>query len=342
MCGNDSLTKNTLEAVPESPQYSKGLNERSAEKNVSDELQEELIPRRKNVECPFQMKKINRNDDLSQSVLETEQEPDYSLSVGHSENNIDDSLNGNDDFNVTDNQLKDIDPLTIYSQDSDGDTLLHMAIILQKTRECMIFISLSPTYRWISFQNLLFQTPLHLAAITNQPKVTRRLVIAGANVTSQDKDGNTALHIACRDGRLDVLTSLLEPVRYSETKQNKYELPYQNIPQDFKVTNYDGLTCLHLAAINGHIDIIEILIKNDIDVNMKEWKTGRSVLHNACLKGDINLVKILLRHKACDINARAFDGSTPFDLARCLSYSNICMTLAGAGARYGEDHSDTE
>jgi ankyrin repeat protein len=236
----------------------------------------------------------------------------------------------------------EIDASKIYLKDQDGDTLLHTAIILRDETLAMMFIGKAPSNTWLSFTNALFQTPLHLSVLTDQPKVTRRLIVAGAEVDKRDKDGNTALHIACRQGQYKNVQNLLEPVRYHETKQNSYEIPYQAIPQTLSIKNYEGLTCLHLAASHGHLDIFSLLLDKDIDVNLKEGKTGRTILHNACLTGDLNLVKLLLRHRSCNINARAFDESTPFDLARIRGHEDICLVLAAAGAGYGEDLTDSD
>ncbi|XP_060579521.1 NF-kappa-B inhibitor cactus-like [Ruditapes philippinarum] len=199
-----------------------------------------------------------------------------------------------------------IDASRIYLRDKDGDTLLHTAIILRDETLAMMFIGKAPSNTWLSFTNVLFQTPLHLSVLTDQPKVTRRLIVAGAEVDKRDKDGNTALHIACRQGQYKNVQNLLEPVRYHETKQNSYDIPYQTIPQDVSIKNYEGLTCLHLAASHGHLDIVSMLLDKDIDVNLKEGKTGRTILHNACLTCDLNQVKLLLRHRSCNINARTF------------------------------------
>ncbi|XP_060579522.1 NF-kappa-B inhibitor alpha-like [Ruditapes philippinarum] len=235
-----------------------------------------------------------------------------------------------------------IDASRIYLRDKDGDTLLHIAIILRDDKLAMIFIGKAPSNTWLSFTNVLFQTPLHLSVLTDQPEVTRRLIVAGAEVDKRDKDGNTALHIACRQGQHKNVQNLLEPVRYHEIKHNSYDIPYQTIPQDLSIKNYEGLTCLHLAASNGHLDIVSMLLDKDIDVNLKEGKTGRTILHNACLTGDLNIVKLLLRHRSCNINARTFDGSTPFDLARIRGHEDICLILAAAGAGYGEDLTDSD
>jgi ankyrin repeat protein len=235
-----------------------------------------------------------------------------------------------------------IDASRIYLRDKDGDTLLHIAIILREVTLAMVFIGKAPSNTWLSFTNVLFQTPLHLSVLTNQPEVTRRLIVAGAEVDKRDKDGNTSLHIACRQGQHKNVQNLLEPVRYHEIKQNSYDIPYQTIPQDLSIKNYEGITCLHLAASHGHLDIVSMLLDKDIDVNLKEGKTGRTILHNACLTGDLNLVKLLLRHRSCNLNARAFDGSTPFDIARIRDHEDTCLILAAAGAGYGEDLTDSD
>ena len=54
----------------------------------------------------------------------------------------------------------------------------------------------------LDIKNKVSQTPLHLATLTNQVRVARRLVVGGADVESRDRFGNTPLHIACREGYL--------------------------------------------------------------------------------------------------------------------------------------------
>lgn len=235
-----------------------------------------------------------------------------------------------------------IDPLLFFTPNNDGDTLLHTAIIHQNNDLTRLIINEAPSYDLLSLKNLLSQTPLHLAVLTKQPHIARALMVAGAIISMRDKRGNTALHIACQDGSTDIVRTLLEPVRYQETMNNNYDIPYQAIPQDFTIANYEGKTCLHLAALNGHLDIVEILETYGVNLNMKDLKTGRTILHSACLAGDIHLVRRLVKSKACVINARAYDGSTPFDLARIKGDEAICMVLAAAGARYGYEDIDSD
>ena len=55
----------------------------------------------------------------------------------------------------------------------------------------------------------LFQTPLHLAVITKQPRALDCLIKAGANPRLRDRHGNTAVHIACSYGDATSLKALL-------------------------------------------------------------------------------------------------------------------------------------
>jgi len=62
----------------------------------------------------------------------------------------------------------------------------------------------------------LLQTPLHLAAITGQAKILRRLLVSGATIDLRNFSGETALHIACRMGDLESCKAVLKPISPSE------------------------------------------------------------------------------------------------------------------------------
>lgn len=53
------------------------------------------------------------------------------------------------------------------------------------------------------------QTPLHLAVITQQPKLVEILLRVGADPTLLDSDGRTAVHLAAHAGDEAVLRVLL-------------------------------------------------------------------------------------------------------------------------------------
>jgi ankyrin repeat protein len=76
-----------------------------------------------------------------------------------------------------------------------------------------------------------------------------------------------------------------------------------------------GFTALHLAAMEGYADIVELLLKHEnIDVNLTN-KNGWTALHVSVIEGNKDLVKLLLQHKKTDVNLFNKNGLTALHLA---------------------------
>ena len=103
--------------------------------------------------------------------------------------------------------------------------------------------------------SFILQTPLHLAVITQQYLVVRALMGAGANVNLPDRNGQTALHLACQRSDLQCIQELLRA-------QNP-EIA------DCEAGNFDGFKPLHLAVFVGSVEIINCLVENGADINCK-------------------------------------------------------------------------
>ncbi|GFR64100.1 inhibitor kappa B [Elysia marginata] len=205
--------------------------------------------------------------------------------------------------------------VALYQGDADGDNWLHLSIIHGHTDLAATLIKLAPDYLWLSYSNLLRQTPLHLAVLTGQDRLARRLVCAGAIVDVQDLRGETPLHIACRLGHHQMVKNLLTPVRYKELRENTWEIPYQRLPQDLGTFNCDGQTPLHVAAIAGHEDIVKLLLKSGADPNAGEAKSGRTALHLAAERGWKDLVQLIACSDDVDLLSRTYAGLTAAQLA---------------------------
>lgn len=223
--------------------------------------------------------------------------------------------------------------------DNDGDSELHTAIICKDVAAIMMLLNHSMSLQLINAKNRMQQTPLHLAVLTGLISVVRKLVMLGCDVTSRDRNGNTALHLACREGQIDIVRNLLLPVHRNKISEENIS---QQKSSRFLIPNYFGQTCLHLAAARGDLDIVKLMLDNGADCNAKEGKTGRTILHQACIDGNLELVRMLTKLKSCNINAKAFDGLTPFDFARTQSSETVNMVLAAAGARYGYETTNEE
>ncbi|GFO48213.1 inhibitor protein kappa b-like protein [Plakobranchus ocellatus] len=220
----------------------------------------------------------------------------------------------------------------IFRGDEDGDTHLHLSIIHNLPEVTMQIIGLAPGSDWLNQTNNMQQTPLHIAVLTRQVAVVRRLVCAGACVDVRDQMGNTPLHSACVLGFEDIVQELLSPVRAEETYQNRYKIPYQRIPQDLEMKNYEGLTCLHLSAIAGHFNITKRLLSCGANINAAEGKSGRTILHFAADWGNIRMTDFLLSYREADIDAKTYSGLTAILLAWGRQHVELANFLYSRGA----------
>ena len=90
-----------------------------------------------------------------------------------------------------------------------------------------------------------------------------------------------------------------------------------------------GLTPLHVAALDGHKEIAELLIAEGAYVNAKN-KRG-TPLHYAALSGHMEIVELLIAEGA-DVNAQDDDGWTPLHWPAGRDHKEIVELLIAAGA----------
>ncbi|XP_051788252.1 NF-kappa-B inhibitor beta [Erpetoichthys calabaricus] len=181
----------------------------------------------------------------------------------------------------------------------DGDTALHLAVIHEHTlflEYILNFISGDPSRtEYLNVQNDLGQTALHIAVIVKQPDTVRKLLRAGANPEIQEREGNTALHIACRESLWECVTALTWPDLHKAHLQT---------------TNYAGFTPLHIAIQRKDINTVTMLLSAGADSNVKDLSCGRTGLHLAVEVQSAELVKLLLNQGA-NVNATMYSGYTP-------------------------------
>ncbi|RWS08614.1 NF-kappa-B inhibitor cactus-like protein [Dinothrombium tinctorium] len=205
-----------------------------------------------------------------------------------------------------------------YQPDEDGDTLLHLAITQYWVDLVITLIRTVPHPDYLDITNDLSQTPLHLAALTKQSKIVRCLVVAGSTLDLQNRYGNTALHIACENGDLETVESLLSPVTQKEIRESS--LMYSTESQSrgnslFHIRNNEGETCLHLAVKCGDKRLLERLVDAGADINSQEGKCGKTALHWSVENRQVDLVQYLLKRCKANVNATSYTGQTPLHSA---------------------------
>ncbi|XP_065202922.1 NF-kappa-B inhibitor alpha-like isoform X2 [Planococcus citri] len=205
----------------------------------------------------------------------------------------------------------------LYRQDDDGNTALHHAV-LSKNEILIKYIAFNtPTSDLLDIRNHNAQTCLHLSVLTNQPRITRFLLLGGARPFVVDANGNTALHLACQMKNSKCVEALCDEIKNSDKNYYRFKyMPEIVPPQDYiNETNYDGLSCLHIATINKQDSIFEKLLMTGADINIKEHKAGFTVLHEAVATGSTNLVKLILKHPYLNLEQQNYSRHTAYQLS---------------------------
>jgi ankyrin repeat protein len=97
---------------------------------------------------------------------------------------------------------------------------------------------------------------------------------------------------------------------------------------DPNILNKEGLSPLALAAINDHLDCMQVLVNKGANVNLKMRK-GNTALHEAVLAGPrhIDSIEVLLGcHADPDVTNAA--GDKPYDIAVKKGYEEIVKCFA--------------
>uniref|UniRef100_A0A182UHY9 Uncharacterized protein n=1 Tax=Anopheles melas TaxID=34690 RepID=A0A182UHY9_9DIPT len=221
------------------------------------------------------------------------------------------------------------DWMKTFQQDEFGETQLHLAVY-ERNEDLISKLVANVPQQFLNIQNDAAQTALHLAVLTEQPKAVRRLLVGGINQRIRDMDGNTALHLACSLGRAQIAKELLTPSSCSELSQG---VSYTKLPQDLEQWNYDGKTCVHLAAEAGSMETLRCLINAGADINAREGKSGMSALHISIEKGNEELANFLLDEcPLLSLEAVTYAGMTAYQLALIQDKRILIGDLTKRGA----------
>ncbi|KAL6841834.1 hypothetical protein ACP4OV_028346 [Aristida adscensionis] len=92
-----------------------------------------------------------------------------------------------------------------------------------------------------------------------------------------------------------------------------------------------GRTALHMASANGHLTVVEYLIKNGANVNATNLEKN-TPLHWACLNGHIEVIKALISAGA-SVSALNSHEKTPMDEAVTKGKMEVIDAIGAAVAQ---------
>ncbi|XP_067669900.1 ankyrin repeat domain-containing protein 50-like [Haliotis asinina] len=263
--------------------------------------------------------------------------------------------------------------------DDNDNNILHVACIGGHVEMVELVISQG----MVDINNLgqYGMTPAMMAAGCQYIEVLKFLVEKEADLSLTDNDSNNILHLACIGGHLEVVKFVLSlnivdihtkgqhqqtPIRMVDIRKHRpvFDLLVSK-GADLSQVDDKGENILHVACLEGHLDLVKDIVTNDrVDVNsrgrygrtpvMKAAEKGHmdvlnlliskggdvtltdendnNILHVACIGGHVEMVKHIVAAKVADIDSRGQYGRTPVLMAAGAGHMVVVETLVRDGA----------
>jgi len=157
------------------------------------------------------------------------------------------------------------------------------------------------------------QTPLHIAALSNQSDMAKILINNNAHIEAKDKRGHTPLHLAANKDNIEIAIFLLNNGANIEAEDNYGKSP------------------LYTAIDSRKQKIIEILIAKGANIEHCD-RYERTPLHSAAKAWNKKRVSFLLE-KGAKIEALDNDACTPLYYASKSGHYGTITTLIDSGAK---------
>lgn len=210
-------------------------------------------------------------------------------------------------------------------EDKDGDRAVHHAAFGD---EPGVMELLAHAGADLNARNKRRQTALHIAVNKGHVGVVKTLLELGCHPSLQDSEGDTPLHDAISKKRDDMLTLLLDhnadimltnnngfnALHHAALRGNPsaMRILLMKLPRPWIVDEKkdDGYTALHLAALNNHVEVAELLVHQG-QANMDLQNVNlQTALHLAVERQHTQIVRLLVR-EGSNLNIPDKDGDTP-------------------------------
>lgn len=198
-------------------------------------------------------------------------------------------------------------------QDKDGDRAIHHATFCDKEAAIILLKNAGAD---ICARNKRKQSALHVAVNKGNLRSIKALLEVNVHPNLQDSEGDTALHDAITKKRDDIVEILV------------------NASADISLPNNNGFNVLHHSSLRGNAKATEILLRT----NEKPWVVneqkddGYTALHLAALNNHLEVVDVLVNVGRANIDYQNANLQTPLHLAIQKQHSLIIRFFVKGGA----------
>lgn len=198
--------------------------------------------------------------------------------------------------------------------DFEGFTPLHHAVTADEVDVVRLLLAKGGKVNVATHKEL---TPLHLAAGAASPGMIELLLSHGATIDAVQRNQPskyTPLMWAVDAGKVDNLKLLLQ--HGADPKRRVFD---------------KKASALHMAAMRGHVAIVEILVAAGLAVDVTDTDS-MTPLMVAVQSGHRDVCAWLIQHGA-DVNAHAINAATPLAIAAQIQNAAISQLLRQHGAK---------
>ncbi|WP_042279041.1 ankyrin repeat domain-containing protein [Candidatus Protochlamydia sp. R18] len=222
----------------------------------------------------------------------------------------------------------------IYKHNS---SLLHLATLNQDLESMRILLAQKSIE--VDIRDQSGWTPLHNAVLVGNEQCINLLLERGADPCSVNNEGKTPWCLSLVDNNpLFVTSDNKKTWWHFAVKNDKQEIMralVQNSAFNASFNDKDerGLAPMHLAAMKGHVNIVNYFTQHikGIDINIRD-RHYSTPLHLAAKYGHIEAVNSLISTKGIKFNAKDKHGNTPLHLAAKYGHIKIVKALLSCRA----------